>query len=96
MAPHVMAGLSFDEAAKAVLADDEQVRQATIRECAAIAKAHKGAAARARREKGKSLHLGVDGYDEIVSEERGEDIAAEIIERAILALASPSSAEGRE
>lgn len=63
-------------------------REATIRECAAIAKAHKGAAQRARKTRGKSLHLGVDGYDEIVSEERGEDIASEIIEREILALST--------
>lgn len=64
------------------------VREATIEECASIAKAHKGAAQRARKAKGKTLHLGVDGYDEIVAEERGEDIASEIIERSIRALST--------
>ncbi len=51
--------------------------------CAKIAEAHKGAAARKRLSRGQKLHMAVDGYEEIVAEERGEDIAAEIIAREI-------------
>lgn len=60
-----------------VIREDERER------CAKIAEAHKGSAARKRREAGRTLHLGSEYYAEIVSEERGEDIAAEMIAAAI-------------
>lgn len=57
-------------------------QEATSKErerCAGIAKAHKGSAARKRRLRGDI------GDDHIYAEERGEDIAAEMIEAAIRA-----------
>jgi hypothetical protein len=51
--------------------------------CAKIAEAHKGAAERDRKAKGIRLHMGTPGYEEIVGEQRGEDIAAEMIAAAI-------------
>lgn len=54
--------------------------------CAKIADAHKGSAAKKRREKfGKLSSFGLDNGAEIETEERGEDIAAEMIARAIRA-----------
>lgn len=56
--------------------------------CANIAEAHKGSAARRRLERGQKLsHFGLDNSEEIRAEERGEDIAAEMIARAICAIA---------
>lgn len=52
--------------------------------CAKIAESHKGSAARKRRSSGQKLSsFGLDSADEILCEERGEDIAAEMIAAAI-------------
>lgn len=60
---------------------------ATVEACAKVADEHKGRAAEKRRAKGLKL-AGIrrDVADEIIAEERGEDIAAEIIARTIRAL----------
>lgn len=70
------------------------LHRAIIEECAKVAMAHKGAAQKARRAK-KNLHMGSDDYAEVVSEERGEDIASEIIAREIRALAKCRTCGGR-
>ena len=49
--------------------------------CAKIADAHRGAAAKKRRARGPQADN--SALDEIYAEERGEDIAAEIIARTI-------------
>ena len=55
-------------------------------ECAKIADAHKGSAAKQRQEKGHLLRDMEDGlHVEVNAEERGEDIAAETIAAAIRA-----------
>ena len=55
-------------------------------ECAKVADSHKGAAAASRRDKGMKFGEMEDGaVVEISAEERGEDIAAEIIAAAIRA-----------
>lgn len=52
--------------------------------CAAVADKHKGSAAAKRRAKGKQFKfLPTDAVPEIEAEERGEDIASEMIARAI-------------
>lgn len=64
----------------------EEARAKAIEECASIAKAHKGSAPKRRL-----VRLGTlpqEAQNEIVAEERGEDIASEIIEKSIRALLS--------
>lgn len=70
-------------------------REAIIRECAAIAKAHKSSYR--KKPNYKQFYKGAsdEARLEIQAEERGEDIASEIIERTILALTSPDTAERR-
>jgi hypothetical protein len=52
--------------------------------CAKVAEKHKGAAAKRRLARGMRLgSLPHDAQNEIVAEERGEDIASEMIVRAI-------------
>ena len=67
-------------------------RSEGLREAAHVAKAHKGAAKRKRAEnqglKNSMRFASDEAKAEIWAEERGEDIAAEIIERSILALAN--------
>jgi hypothetical protein len=67
-------------------------RREGLREAAQVAKAHKGAAKRKRAENmglRNSMRFASDeARAEIFAEERGEDIAAEIIEREIRALAA--------
>lgn len=66
----------------------------TVEEAAKVAEAHKGAAARKRRERGTKLgHLDEWAQAEITAEERGEDIAAAIIAAAIRSLNSQTPAE---
>lgn len=62
----------------------EQIVARVQEACAQVADRHKGSAKKRRGL--KSFHLGSEDYAEIVAEERGEDIAAEIIGRAIRAL----------
>ena len=66
------------------------IRPAVLQQAAEVAKAHKGSAAKKRIARGQRLSM-VDeaAWPEITAEERGEDIAAEMIEAAILALAEP-------
>jgi hypothetical protein len=59
------------------------IERETIERCAKVADAHKGQAQLARRKKQPGLDMGDSFYAEIVSEERGEDIASEIIAAAI-------------
>lgn len=68
------------------------IREAIIRECAAVARAHKGSYAKRPNYKSQMRAAADEAVAEIRAEERGEDIAAEIIERAILALAFPTAA----
>jgi hypothetical protein len=66
-------------------------REETVAECAKVALGHKGRAAQERRTKTlKHSHrfMSEEMYAEIQAEERGEDIAAEEIAKAIRALAS--------
>ena len=54
--------------------------------CAKLAEQHKGSAARRRKERGQRLvNYGPEIQNEINAEERGEDLAAECIARAIRA-----------
>lgn len=57
----------------------------TVERCAQVAKAHKGSAKKKRGLLGERYNS-AGAMDEIYAEERGEDIAAEIIEREIRAL----------
>lgn len=69
----------------------EQGRLAGLKEAAAVAKAHKGSAAKKRRERGIKLSSMEEWQQqEVIAEERGEDIAADIITRAIRALMEKS------
>jgi hypothetical protein len=62
--------------------------------CAEIAEAHKGEAERQRRNK-TARSFSPEALDEIWAEERGEDIASEIIARSIRALLpKPEQGEG--
>jgi hypothetical protein len=64
------------EIASAVAAEQER--------CAKIAEAHKGKAAKTRRDRGQTFKfMSEEAAAEIVAEERGEDIAAEMIAKAI-------------
>ena len=69
-------GTYFD---RSYVEDAARQAAAQMRErCAAIAKAHKGSAA--KRRKAKELRLSdCDNWEEIEAEERGEDIAAEMM-----------------
>jgi hypothetical protein len=70
-----------------VLAALRSQREEVIEECAAVAWAHKGKAAELRQARKVNMALLTqEARDEIKSEERGEDIAAEIIADAIRAL----------
>lgn len=76
--------ISKDDAAVAIAAICAQSRLDERERCAKIADSHKGSAARKRRERGQKLsNFGLDNSDEIQCEERGEDIAAEMIAAAI-------------
>ena len=85
----------IDEDCKSLKAEIRRQAAEEMREdCAAVAKAHKGLAAKRRKAKGLRLS-DCDNWEEIEAEERGEDIAAEMIERAIRALEwKPASAGG--
>ncbi len=62
--------------------------KAAIEAAAKVAEAHKGAAAKRRGLKGMKLsNFGPEAAAEIQAEERGEDIAAEIIARTIRQIA---------
>lgn len=67
---------------------DEMVREATIEECAAIAKAHKGSYRKKSNYKQFYKGASSEARLEIQAEERGEDIASEVIERTIRALST--------
>ena len=64
---------------------ETEVRKEALLKAAAIAHAHIGAAKR-ERIKSKIAPMNFDAEREILAEERGEDIAAERIEKAIRAL----------
>jgi hypothetical protein len=82
---------SFDESARMIAVALDAERQAGREEAAAIARAHRGSAARRRDELGGTLRYMLPAaVATIQAEERGEDIAAEVIERAILALGDPA------
>jgi regulator of replication initiation timing len=68
-----------------------------IERCAKIAETHKGSAASRRRLKGQQFKfMSEEVVSEIQAEERGEDIASEMIARKIRALAAaPASREDR-
>lgn len=72
---------------------DAETRRAAMEDAAKIADAHQDAAQRLRRAKfPKALKYASEELQtEIVAEERGEKIAAEIIARNIRAAASPAS-----
>lgn len=61
-----------------------RVKAATIERCAQVAKAHKGSAEKRRRANGRKYDE--ESLVEIRAEERGEDIAAEMIAAEIRAL----------
>lgn len=73
-------GFTPKDIAAAIRAAVEEEREA----CAEIAQRHKGAAQKRRRDRGQKLSL-YEPFEqnEIVAEERGEDIAADIIAAAI-------------
>jgi hypothetical protein len=65
-----------------------------LKAAADIAKDHKGSAKRKRIERGLRLSkFSAYEQDEIIAEERGEDIASEMIASAILALTSEGAAK---
>ena len=75
--------------AEALAAAIRAGRIAGLSEAENIAKAQKGKATERRHESGLMLHtLAVEDQNEILAEERGEDIAAEIIAAAIRANAA--------
>lgn len=72
----------------------ESMREAEREACAQVAEAHKGAAAKKRRTRPNIVKFASDEAKvEIFAEERGEDIAAEIIARNIRARAALSETE---
>lgn len=71
-------------------------RDEVLEEAAKKADAHKGSAAKRRRERGQKLaHMTNQEAAEIVTEERGEDIAAGMIATAIRSLKSTREGEGK-
>ena len=68
-----------------------EARAAAIEECAKVALVHRGSAAKKRQEKAKLPKMSPDTMNEILAEERGEDIAVEIIAAAIRALRDPGA-----
>lgn len=68
------------------LEEVEAQRDNAYEQCAKIADSHKGAADKEARKKGLYRNLRPEAYEEIRAEQRGEDIAAEIIARNIRAL----------
>jgi hypothetical protein len=69
------------------MAERDAIRAAALEEAAKVAAAHKGSAARKRLARGQRLSsFDDDAAMTIATEERGEGIAAEIIERSIRAL----------
>ena len=75
-------GSDIFEGYRAGLSSALMVAQIQILEAAAnIAEAHKGSAQRGRKRAG--LSMDTPFRDEIIAEERGEDIAAEVIAREI-------------
>lgn len=66
-------------------------RRLALEEAAKVAEAHKGSAA---KDRGKKRYIREpDAYHEIHAEERGEDMASEMIARKIRALASAGEKE---
>ena len=77
--------LCFDkEDADNIIADMKNAAAHTRERCAKIAMKHRGEAAKRRKMRGQSLSSFTDEHQaEIRAEERGEDIAAEMIAAAI-------------
>jgi len=83
-----MAGYSVGPSLATKYLDMAKTATAIVLEAAAeVAKAHKGSATKKRISRGQKLNNVTNEMRwEIVAEERGEDIAAEMIEAAIIAL----------
>lgn len=71
-------------------AERDRLREAAIEECAKIAEAHIGSASKQRLARGLRLStMSPDAIAEVQAEERGEDIAAELIAKRIRAALHP-------
>jgi hypothetical protein len=77
-----MLALEFEGLASAIAAAHLAGRLEQAREDAEISMSHKGSA---RQERSKRRRIDPEAIDEILVEERGEDIAAEMIATAIIA-----------